>query len=103
MQSQPGETVADTSFGSVGCDHAMAGIVEQKIFQKMIFFPSAEGVVCPMFCELLLYGYSMRSVHPDVRSRHRVREKRPKTEKQNERFRHCSLRSRHYCFATRAP
>jgi len=68
MQSQPGETVADTSFGSVGCDHAMAGIVEQKIFQKMIFFPSAEGVVCPMFCELLLYGYSMRSVRPDVRS-----------------------------------
>jgi hypothetical protein len=30
MQSRPGETVADTSFGSVGCDHAMAGIVEQK-------------------------------------------------------------------------
>jgi hypothetical protein len=34
MQPQPGETVAGASFGSVGCDHAMAGIVEQKIFSE---------------------------------------------------------------------
>jgi hypothetical protein len=44
----------------------------------------------------ILNAFGMKMPALDVRPRHRVPGEATKTEKQKERFRHCSPRSRHY-------
>src|SRR5438477_5390431 len=55
--------IADSSFGGVGWDHAVAGIVVQQRRQEMIGFGFGVISVRPLIGELLLNGIKKLPIH----------------------------------------
>ena len=55
--------IADSSFGGVGWDHAVAGIVEQQARQEMVGFGFGVIAVGPLIGELLLNCIKKCAVH----------------------------------------